>query len=52
MTTMEKKIYSKPVTEVIIIQTAGILCVSGIDDYDDIFSQVPGFTPGSGNHLA
>ena len=49
METMEKKIYSKPLTEVIIIQTAGILCGSGIDEYDDVFGQVPGLTPGSGN---
>ena len=47
---MEKKIYSKPVTEVISIENTGILCAS--NDYDDVFSQVHGLTPGSGNHLA
>lgn len=39
-----KKIYCKPSTEVINIETSKILCGSGdrgIWDYDDAFSQVP-----------
>lgn len=49
-----KKIYSKPVIEVINIKTTRILCGSGDSPsgWGGEFSQVHGLTPGSGNHLA
>lgn len=48
---MNKNIYSKPVTEVINIETAKILCGSDPWDYDGLFSQVPGPIPSTGNRL-
>ena len=51
-----KKIYSKPVTEVVNIETSRILCLSGDDQMPDLwggeFGQVPGLTPEGMNHLA
>lgn len=47
-----KKTYSKPVTEVINIETSKILCASGPDRWGGEFGYIPGLTPGGGNHLA
>lgn len=47
-----KKIYNKPVTEVINIETSKILCASGPDRWGGEFGYIPGLTPDSGNHLA
>ena len=49
-----KKIYSKPVTEVINIKTNRILCGSGDppSGWGGEFGQVPGLTPDDGNYLA
>ena len=48
-----KKIYSKPVIEVINIKTTRILCGSGDPPagWGGGFSQVPGLTPDEGNSL-
>lgn len=51
-----KKIYSKPVTEVINIETTGILCGSGDrslpPDWGNGFSQIPGIGQSEDNLLA
>ena len=47
-----KKRYSKPVTEVINVETTGILCQSGnrgYREYDDEMSHVPGLNIPDGN---
>lgn len=38
METMEKKIYSKPLTEVVNLEMTKILCGSDIPDYDYMFN--------------
>ena len=49
-----KKIYSKPVIEVINIKTTRILCGSGDSPagWGGGFGQVPGLTPDSENQMA
>ena len=48
-----KRRYSKPVTEVINVETTGILCQSrGVNGYNDEMSHVPGLNIPDGNMLA
>lgn len=49
-----KKIYSKPVTEVLKIKISRIICGSGDppSGWGGGFGQVPGLTPDDGNYLA
>lgn len=43
-----KKTYSKPVTEVINIETSKILCASGPDRWGGEFGYIPGWGSGFG----
>ena len=47
-----KKIYSKPESQVIDIETSRILCTSDINVYQGVFGQIPSLTQDSENHLS
>lgn len=47
-----KKIYSKPESHVIDIETSRILCSSEIKIYQGVFGHIPSLTQDSENHLS
>ena len=47
-----KKIYSKPESQVVDIETSRILCSSEPREYRDVFGQIPGLTQNTENYLA